>query len=214
MDRRLVEAARTGNVDYFLRLMEQDSLVLDNVSLFGAETPLHIASICGHLLFVQNVLKIRKQLACEKNQDGFSPLHLASANGHVEVVKELLKLEGEYNLSTIQGPEQRTALHCAVVKERIEVITELMSASPDSVEMKTIRGETALHLAVKNNQIGSFKMLVGYLKQHKKVNLLNEKDNQGNSILHLAASRRQYEASPFFFFPLVIETSLILTSGL
>ena len=59
----------------------------------------------------------------------------------------------------------------------------------------TALGETLLHLALKNNQFETFKFLVEYLKQLHKEDILNKKDNQGDSILHLAVSRKQYEAS-------------------
>lgn len=79
------------------------------------------------------------------------------------------------------------------------MIKELLSASVDSMENTTARGETALHLAVNNHQFQAFKALVEYLKEFKKEDLLNGKDGQGNTILHLAASRKQYEVriTPF-----------------
>ena len=81
MDPGLVVAAKTGDVDYLLRLIGEDSLMLYNYPLLG-ETPWHLASMCGHLSFVQEMLKVRKQIAYNLNQDGFTPFHLASASGH------------------------------------------------------------------------------------------------------------------------------------
>ena len=198
MDSRLVAAAKTGDVDYLQRLIREDSLLLDKVALAGAETPLHVASMCGHLPFVQEMLKLRRQFAYDLNQDGFTPLHLASANGHIQIVLELLKLDSDF--CTIQGWDNRLALHCAVVKGRIDVINELLSASPNSVEVKTFRGETVLHLSVKNNQVAAFELLVEHIKKFNKEQILNEKDSQGNTILHHAVLRKQYKASACFLF--------------
>ncbi|TKY45950.1 Ankyrin repeat-containing protein [Spatholobus suberectus] len=192
MDRKLVQAAATGNVDDLRTLMRENMLLLDTIMLVGAETPLHVASMRGHLSFVQEMLKLKKQFAYELNQNGFSPLHLAAASGHLQVVLELLKVD--HNLCAISGREGRLPLHCAVVKGRIDVMKALLSASPLTVESKTARGDTPLHIAVKNNQFDALRSLVEHVKKFKKEGVLNEKDHQGNTVLHVAASRKQYEA--------------------
>ncbi|CAL5445284.1 unnamed protein product [Camellia sinensis] len=155
------------------------------------ETPLHIASMAGHLDFVQQILKLRPEFATELNQDGFSPLHIASANGYLEIVKELLRVDRD--MCAVRGREKRIPLHYAVIKGRIHVMKELLAASPDSVEHVTVRGETALHLAVKKNQIEGLRVLVEHIKEFKKEGVLNMKDEHGNTILHLAISGKQYE---------------------
>lgn len=86
-------------------------------------------------------------------------------------------------------------LHSGVIKGRADVIKELILVSVDSIASTTARGETALHLAVKNNQFEAFRLLVDHLRQFKREDLLNEKDGQGNTILHLAVSRKQYQVS-------------------
>ncbi|KAA8515824.1 hypothetical protein F0562_018565 [Nyssa sinensis] len=192
MDRRLFEAAWTGNVEYLLQLMKDDPCILSAAALAGAETPLHIACMAGHLSFAKVVMKLRQEFAGELNQDGFSPLHIASANGYVEMVKELLK--ADHNLCLVKGRQRRIPLHSAAIKGRVDVIRELLSASGDSIAEVTARGETALHLAVKNNQFEAFKVLAEHLKQFsKEKDVLNKKDEHGNTILHLAVSRKQYE---------------------
>ncbi|XP_057460139.1 ankyrin repeat-containing protein BDA1-like [Actinidia eriantha] len=210
MDRRLMEAARTGNVDALMKLLEEDPLLLHSVALAGegCETPLHIASMAGQLHFVQQILKLRQhQFETELNQDGFSPLHIASANGYLEIVKEILKVVGGLDLCRLQGREGRIPLHCAAIKGRVQVMKELLDASPDSVEDVTARRETALHLAVKNNQFQGLRLLVAHLNHFKKEGVLNNKDGQGNTILHLAVSRKQYEASIFCYFSFIFDKS-------
>jgi len=201
MDKRLTEAAQKGDVQHLQSLIKEDTLLLMGVSLAGCETPLHISCSSGHLEFSKEIIHLRPEFARELNQDGFSPLHIASANGDIEIVKELLNVDR--NLCLVKGKDRRIPLHYAVIKGRKHVIKELLVASPNSAEEVTARGETCLHLAVKNHQFEAFKLL---LENLNKYGLLNKKDIQGNTVLHLAVSTKQYEAS-IFIMPLLILSS-------
>ncbi|KAH0766147.1 hypothetical protein KY285_002018 [Solanum tuberosum] len=181
MDGRLWEAAQKGDVHHLQSLIKEVPFLLSTVSLVGSnETPLHIACSGVHLEFAKEIIHLRPEFARELNQDGFSPLHIASANGDIEIVKELLNVDS--NLCLVKGKDRRIPLHHAVIKGRGHVMKELLVASPDSVEEVTARGETCLHLAVKNHQFEAFKLLLDNLKD----DLLNKKDIQGNTVLHLA----------------------------
>ncbi|XAR63286.1 hypothetical protein NMG60_11023173 [Bertholletia excelsa] len=191
MDSRLLQACWTGDVEKLQILVRDNPSILISASLEGGESPLHIACKAGHFEFVKEVIKLRRQFAEELNQDGLSPLHIASGTGHKEIVKEILRLDS--GLCLIKGRERRIPLHYAAIKGQVDVMRELLSACADSVEEVTIRGETALHLAVKNNQFEVLKILVEQLQQFSKGDVLNKKDNQGNTLLHLAVSKKQYE---------------------
>ena len=65
-----------------------------NQVIIDGNTPLHVASIQGHLEVVK-VLISNDGSVNEADNDGFTPLHLAS--GHSEVVKLLVELEGSVN---------------------------------------------------------------------------------------------------------------------
>lgn len=191
MDKRLFEAASTGDVDSLFVLVNNNAFLLDSVDLYGSDTPLHVACMAGQINFVREILNLRQQYAREVNQDGFSPLHIAAAKGHVEIVRELLKIGHE--LCLLKGREMRIPLHYAAVKGRVQVMEELISACSESVEQVTVRGETALHLAVKNSRFEAFVLLVEHLTRSGKEHMLNMKDSHGNTILHLAVALKLYE---------------------
>ncbi|KAL7083406.1 hypothetical protein ACP275_14G159700 [Erythranthe tilingii] len=176
MEKLLIEAAKKGDVEKLNNLIKDDPFLLRAVALSDEENPLHIACIGGHLDFVKELLNQRPGFAEELSKDGFTPLHVTSSCGDVEIVKEL---------------EKRIPLHCAVSKGRVEVITELLSACLNSVAEVTARGETCFHLAV--NRFDTFKALCEHVVSLGKEDILNNKDEQGNTILHLASSRKQYE---------------------
>ncbi|KAI3968417.1 hypothetical protein MKW92_017282 [Papaver armeniacum] len=195
MDQRLFDAAQTGNLELLKELLTEARLILEKVPLCS-ETPLDIAVLAGKTEFAKEVIRLKPKFATEVNKDGSSPIHVASANGYVEIVKELLLLTnnqvvGSCNLCCHKDIEGRTALHCAVIKGRIGVIRELINSacSSDCVRQVTPRNETVLHLCIKNNQFEALKVLLENVDDQ----LLNAKDRGGNTLLHLAISKRHYQ---------------------
>ncbi|XP_023772777.1 ankyrin repeat-containing protein BDA1 [Lactuca sativa] len=195
MNRSLIQAAWNGDVDELLKEIDKNPSMLHVVAMEGSETPLHIACFAGHVNFASTLIKLKQEFSRELNQDGFTPLHIAAACGHTEIVKELLKVD--IGLCLIKGKDRKIPLHFAVVKGKVEVVKELLLASSDSVDFTTARLETPLHLAVKNNKFEAFKVLIQHLKKVNKEDLLNSKDIQGNTILHLGVSMKQYEVVDF-----------------
>ncbi|XP_059633170.1 ankyrin repeat-containing protein BDA1-like [Cornus florida] len=194
MEKRLTEAALNGSVDSLLQLLGEDPLILDRTIVScHSETPLHVASMLGHLDFVKEILSRKPELATELDSQGCSPLHLASAKGHLKIVKELVLVD-PYTC-TIRNIDGRTALHVAAIKGRVEVLNELVRVNPESTWVLTDRGETILHLCVKHNRLVELKLLIASMK--KDLELLNWKDCEGNTILHIAVSRKQIETSKF-----------------
>lgn len=217
MNQRLLQAAWNGDVEHLSKEINTNPYMLHSMALEGGETPLHIACLAGHLEFAVTVIKLRQEFVWELNQDGFSPLHIAAASGHGDVVREVLKVD--LSLCLIKGKDRKIPLHLAVIKGKVEVVKELLLSSLDSVECTTAQGETSLHLAVKNNQFDALQVLIQHLKQVNKKDLINFKDFHGNTILHVAVSRKQYEVSelkplmiviPLDFHSLKLESSLAI----
>ncbi|XP_073152218.1 uncharacterized protein [Henckelia pumila] len=177
MERKLIEAAKKGDVLTLHNLIEGDPLALKATILFEGDSPLHIACIGEYLDFVKVLLSSGPELAAELNQDGLSPLHIASANGNLEIVKELLKVGSQ--LCFVKGKYGRIPLHYAVCKGRKQVVRELLSCNLECIEETT--------------QFVSFKELVDFVVRHEKGEILKKKDRQENNIFHLAAYGKQYE---------------------
>ncbi|XP_039173968.1 ankyrin repeat-containing protein BDA1-like [Eucalyptus grandis] len=208
MERRMLEAARKGNVHELEDLINSNELILEEMDLEGAgHTPLHVACVAGHLDFVRELLKHMPKLAEKVNADGFSPLHIAAARGDVEIVRELLTVKP--HLCPVKGRERRIALHYATANGKVDVMKVLLAASPESVEDTTAREETALHLAVKNNRFGAVVVLVDHLKQHKKEQVINWKDHKGNTALHLAAASKNFEVVNFLLCKHAVESEVV-----
>ncbi|XP_039165712.1 ankyrin repeat-containing protein BDA1 [Eucalyptus grandis] len=167
MERRVLEAAREGNIHELTDLIGSNELILEEMALKEAgHTLLHVACLGGHLEVVRELLKHMPKFAEKVDRDGFSPLHITAARGDVEIAEELLKVGT--HLCSVKGWERRIPLHYAIINGEVDVMEILLSTSPESVEEKTAREETALHLAVKNNRFKVLVRLVEHLKQHKK----------------------------------------------
>ncbi|XP_058007260.1 ankyrin repeat-containing protein BDA1 isoform X2 [Hevea brasiliensis] len=189
----LFKAAQMGDANELRSLIDEDELILARSSLAStADTALHIATLAGKLNFVEELMTLKPELAERLNRDGFSPIHIASANGYTEIVRVLLRRGGEM-MSHLRSGDGRTALHFAVITGSIDVVLELITAVPECKNDLTHEQESVFHLAVKNCQFEVFGQLVWKLKAQNQQELkvmLNARDCQGNTILHLATSRK------------------------
>lgn len=191
MERKLSEAAAEGNVESLLQLLREDPLILDKTIVSCvSETPLHTASILGHINFVKQLLSSKPELASELDSSCCSPLHLAAAKGHAEVVKELLRADSQ--VGSVRNLEGRTALHVAAAKGRAKVVAELVRVMPGLTRVLTDRGETVLHLCVRYSRLEVLKLLATESVK-KDGELVNWRDSDGNTILHTAVTKKQFE---------------------
>ncbi|XP_058204394.1 ankyrin repeat-containing protein At5g02620-like [Rhododendron vialii] len=193
---RLYEACLSGSVETLKALIEKDPLILDRASpteCFSNDTPLHVTALRGHLEFTNALLSWKPTLAAELDSRRCTPLHLASTEGHFKIVHELLRVNPGVCMARDQ--DGRTPLHLAVMKGRAEVIQELLEAQPYSVYDKQLgTGESVLHLSINYNRLEALKTLVQYLQsKNMEFDLLNSKDNDGNTILHHAVALKQVD---------------------
>ncbi|KAF5931797.1 hypothetical protein HYC85_027968 [Camellia sinensis] len=199
MERKLYEASLTGNVQAFEALLEEDNLILDKITLTSSsfdnenQTPLHIAALRGHSDFTKALLSRKPRLATELDSLLNSPLHLASSEGHFDIVRQLLEAPtAEDDVSKARNEDGRTPLHLAAMKGRVEVVRLLIQTRPESIyEKLRRRGETVLHLCVKHNCLEALKTLVDELLTKNNAGFVNSEDEDGNTVLHLAAALKQ-----------------------
>ncbi|MED6217240.1 hypothetical protein PIB30_016055 [Stylosanthes scabra] len=209
--RSLEEAAVSGDIDTLYAATQMDPYILEHVdSIPFVDTPLHIATSSlnlknhphlhfKYLHFVTEIMRLKPSLALKLNQQGFSPIHLALQNGHTNMVCHFVDINKD--LARVRGREGITPLHFVSQTGDSELLAYFLSACPDSVEATTIKGETALHIAVKCKQIDALQVLIGWLIRHVRMDawtlqrsILNWKDEEGNTILHLSAHSNDIQA--------------------
>ncbi|KAK2653396.1 hypothetical protein Ddye_013252 [Dipteronia dyeriana] len=150
--------------------------------------PLHIAIEHGSLRVAMEIGRGWPKLATIANQDGDIAMHLVSAKGDVKMVEFLEKLNPGSCL--VENKISMIPLHVAVVKGHTVVIKKLVFLCPESLKKVTSKQETFFHLALKNSHIGVFQVLVDEIKKLNEGHLLNKKDDEGNTVLHIAAFKR------------------------
>lgn len=93
----------------------------------------------------------------------------------------------------------------------------------ETVNYVTATRETALHLAVKNNQVDVLDVLVRLVKDYHLdlVEIINSMDEEGNTVLHLAGFRKIASQSSYcwiaitqFSTPGILEVNAVNKSGL
>ncbi|KAJ8638687.1 hypothetical protein MRB53_012954 [Persea americana] len=193
---RLQKAALDGDVAALLSLIQEDPLLLQKIECTSAAgNPLHVASLRGdHVDFAKELLKQQPELAGMRNEEGSCPIHLAAARGHLGVVKQILGTNNPC-FWRVGDKDGRNALHLAAANGRVDVVKELLRVAPELAQVKALssRGETALHMCLRNNQVEAAEVLVHWNKE-----LVNVKDLEGNSVLHLATARRQFQMLELF----------------
>jgi ankyrin repeat protein len=190
---RLKVAAQTGDIDLLYTVIQDDPYILDVIDAIPfVETPLHIAASMGYIRFAIEIMNLKPSFAWKLNPQGFCPIHLAMQNNQVQMVYRFVSINKE--LVCVQGREGLTPLHFASQIGEVELLAHFLLLCPESIEYLTVGRETALHIAVKNQQYEALQVLVGwlernqrrgaYMQEHK---ILNQGDEAGNTILHMSA---------------------------
>ncbi|XP_052292812.1 uncharacterized protein LOC102622244 isoform X2 [Citrus sinensis] len=189
-DQRLNEAAQAGNVDALYELIWEDAYLLDQIDRVPfMDTPLHIAASMGHVNFALEIMRLKPSFARKQNQYGFSPLHLALQKKDTQMVRRLIDVDR--NLVRVQGREGVTPLHYVAEKGNVDLLCKLLEACPESITEVTIRKETALHVAAKNDQLEAVECMLGWLRYVDMEDILNWTDDEGNTLLHITISKSQ-----------------------
>ncbi|KAG2263924.1 hypothetical protein Bca52824_071003 [Brassica carinata] len=163
---RLDMVAQDGDIEGLYELIAEYPNILehfDNVSF--CETPLHIAAEKGQTHFAMELMNLKPSLALKLNVSGFSPMHLALQNNHIRMVRGFLAMDS--SLISIKGRGRITPLHYVA--------------------------QLAVHVAVKSQQFMAFKVLLGWVRRVNREEILDWKDEDGNTVFHIAASMNQTE---------------------
>ncbi|KAK0603714.1 hypothetical protein LWI29_007833 [Acer saccharum] len=150
-----------------------------------SRTALHTAVICNNTRTTTLLLNDKRILKSKQDQQGWTPLHLAAHLGYIVILKMLLIKDRSAAYKA--DNEGKTALHVAAGLGRVGIMRELISRCPGCCELVDKRGWNVLHFASTSKN----RMAVGLILRNPLLgNLVNEKDEKGNTpFLHAASMR-------------------------
>ena len=149
----LRDAAFKGDAATLKRLIREDPLLLDKVSLNCQDmNPLHTAASFGHVEFVQEILEVNDEMCLARDPRGRNPLHLAAIKGRVPVLQQLIRAKPLAAREKVAGGG--TVLHLCVQYNQLEALKFLLQTIKDDefVNLKDGDGMTVLHLAICDGQ--------------------------------------------------------------
>ncbi|KAL6311921.1 hypothetical protein AAG906_025674 [Vitis piasezkii] len=175
-------AAEAGYANLVRFIMENPA---GNYSIEGEleNKPSVKAAILGKNTDVLKIMWERDQssfnLRCE---EGRNPLHYAASIGFVEGINYLLD---KYCIAAYQGDKDGLSpIHIAAIKGHFHIIQEMLQHCLDLMELLTCKGQNTLHVAAKSGRAEAVSYMLKKMPELEK--LINEKDEDGNTPLHLA----------------------------
>ncbi|KAF5464589.1 hypothetical protein F2P56_014658 [Juglans regia] len=152
-------------------------------------TALHAAAFWDDKGMTQNILqRYGGDLCKQADQNGWTPLHMAAYMNNIEPTK--LLLESDREVAYVKDAEGRIALHIAAHCNHSFVTEEILSKCPDCCEVVDNEGRNALHLAVTTNWQPHVALMIQDNSSLR--NLLNQKDNHGNTPLYYYCNSLRY----------------------
>ncbi|XP_059663867.1 protein ACCELERATED CELL DEATH 6-like [Cornus florida] len=174
-------AAEAGYASIVRLLLENP---VGNYSIGGSSkynSPVH-AAILGRNIDVLKVLWEKYESSFHmKCEEGRNPLHYATYIGFVEGVNFLLNKSCAFAYQ--RDKHGLFPIHIASSEGHTAIIQDMLCHCPDSRELLTLEFHNILHVAAKS---GKAKAVSFMLKMFELQKLLNERDGDGNTPLHVA----------------------------
>ncbi|KAF8038382.1 hypothetical protein BT93_B1040 [Corymbia citriodora subsp. variegata] len=196
---RLHLAIEHDNVDELHNLIVEEPELLDRISKHPfPNTPLHIAAAAGKIDVAMELAILKPSFAQKLNPEGYSPMHLALQYEQYHIVRalmttnpRLIRVRGRGGITPLHFVAQRKVDDEKENEKLMELLAEFLVACKSSIEDLTNQYETAVHVAVKNHNLEAFKVLFIWLRRVDMMEILNWKDKDGNTVLHIAVSENQ-----------------------
>ena len=110
----------------------------------------------------------------------------AISKNDINTVKKMI-IDG-FNLNCKINNKEWTPLHLACYRNQ-EEISDILLISGADIDAKTIKNRNAIHFAVKSTCNILINALAGIYRYKNSSDIINQTDNNGDTPLHLAASK-------------------------
>ncbi|KAA8524418.1 hypothetical protein F0562_010858 [Nyssa sinensis] len=133
---------------------------------------------------LDKLLRCQSSLNDLVDENGRTPLSYAVSISYLDGVCCILNLKAFTEYTYNRDRDGFYPIHMASRNSHINVIQEFLKRCPDSRELLNPKGQNILNVAAEN---GSANTICYMLKIYELENLINERDKDGNTALHLAS---------------------------
>ncbi|KAF8010562.1 hypothetical protein BT93_J1257 [Corymbia citriodora subsp. variegata] len=168
-------------------------------------SPVHGAVIHQRIEMLKEMSERKKELFYLRDAENGTPLHLAASMNYDDIVKFLVN---KFPSSAFEGDQNGyLPIHVACKMGHLEIIKKLLRFWPNPDELLNLRdGQNILHIAAKHGK----DLIVDYILHDPKLEkLINAKDKQGNTPLHVAILHKQFKALLSFIGEDVVDLELV-----
>ena len=138
----LFKACNKGNIGLVKHLIENNCV---HINIEGPQkfTPLHVASLYGHINLVEYLLEKKADVNAKNAQD-ITPLHLACKNKSYDLVEYLIEKGADIDA---KNNEQLTPLFVACEEGELRIVKYLVEKQHADLGAKNCNKDTLLHTA-------------------------------------------------------------------